>query len=377
MKVFNFVRMMTSLGHEVIHYGTEGSTVENAEHVQLISAEEQRQLLGVQDTTRELYNPDWSWDKPHWQLLNIRVAFEIAKRARKHDFLCLITGTPHKTLLELLQNKLTPVEYGIGYTGVLAPFRAYESYALLHFMMGTRGLAADGAWYETVIPNYFDPDMWPLRAEKEDYLLYVGRLIQRKGVAVAADIAKRAKKRLLVGGQGCRAHGPGWLVCMDGTEMRAPGLEYVGFLDVQHRAEIMGRAQAVLVPTLYIEPFGGVAVEAQCVGTPVLTTDWGAFTETVEHGRTGFRCRTMEQFLWAADHVRDLDPCYIRKRAVDRYSMWNVRYMYQEFFDMLRDVQAGNGWYAERQRTSLNWLGPYPIDTTNAQDHTDPSPCAG
>ena len=40
-------------------------------------------------------------------------------------------------------------------------------------------------------------------------------------------------------------------------------------------------------------------------GTPAITSDFGAFCETVEHGRTGYRCHTLEQFMWAIDHAHE------------------------------------------------------------------------
>ncbi len=41
MKVFNFCKMMHDLGHEVYHYGAEGSDPPCTENVQIISTQEQ------------------------------------------------------------------------------------------------------------------------------------------------------------------------------------------------------------------------------------------------------------------------------------------------------------------------------------------------
>jgi uncharacterized protein (UPF0335 family) len=95
----------------------------------------------------------------------------------------------------------------------------------------------------------------------------------------------------------------------------------------------------------YVEPFGNVAVEAQGCGTPVISTDWGAMTETVEHGKTGFRCRTFRQFVEAAENVGTLDPCYIRRRAINTYSLGVIGRRYDEYFRRLLTLW-GEGWYA-------------------------------
>ena len=55
-------------------------------------------------------------------------------------------------------------------------------------------------------------------------------------------------------------------------------------------------------------------------GTPAITTDYAAFSETARHGVTGFRCHTLEQFGWTTSAVRDLGPAAIRRIAVANYS---------------------------------------------------------
>jgi len=55
----------------------------------------------------------------------------------------------------------------------------------------------------------------------------------------------------------------------------------MGSVGVEERANLLANAQVTLVPTTYLEPFGGVVIESMLAGTPVVTTDFGAFPELV------------------------------------------------------------------------------------------------
>jgi glycosyltransferase involved in cell wall biosynthesis len=122
--------------------------------------------------------------------------------------------------------------------------------------------------------------------------------------------------------------------------------EYVGAVGPEQRAELMGNAIATFVPTLYLEPFGNVNIESQACGTPVITTDWGAFTETVVEGVTGFRCRSVEEFILATQNVKNLDRKAIRDRAVSLYSVDVIAKQYEKYFNRLMTLW-GDGWYTE------------------------------
>ena len=95
-----------------------------------------------------------------------------------------------------------------------------------------------------------------------------------------------------------------------------------------------------------------IEVDAQFCGTLAVTTDRGTFPETVEHGHTGWRCRTLDHFIWAAENLRKFDPAYISQRVTGLYSMEAVKPRYQGYFEMLSDLWDEE-WYArrvERQR---------------------------
>jgi glycosyltransferase involved in cell wall biosynthesis len=232
----------------------------------------------------------------------------------------------------------------VGYEGILPVSHcAFESAAWMHHVYGLKAMR-DGRWFDRVIPNYFDPDELPFSRETPgENLLYVGRLISRKGVHTAAQIAEAMGKELVVAGPGAIAHTDGELIVMGEGVIGGP-VRYVGTLGVKERAEVMGKAACLLAPTTYIEPFGGVAVEAMLTGCPVVATDWGAFTETVQPGVSGYRFRTLQQGVDAVERALELNREAVREYAVARYSLDAVAPLYEEWFAAC-DTLFRDGWY--------------------------------
>jgi glycosyltransferase involved in cell wall biosynthesis len=160
---------------------------------------------------------------------------------------------------------------------------------------------------------------------------------------------------LRIEGQGVKSYKPGRLEAQGGMVYEG-NIEYIGCIGAEERAREMGHAKAVFVPSEYAEPFGNVAVEAQICGAPVITTDFGAFPETVEHGCNGWRCRTLDHFIWAAENLRQFDPAHNSQRAASLYSMEAVKPRYREYFEMLSDLWK-DGWSADNLgRQGLGWL---------------------
>lgn len=343
-KVVKLSKMLLSLGHEVILYGAEGSDAPCSEFVKTHTMQEIRRAWGDGDNRPECNGLGYQWRKEgfrhdfneerkevtlRWYGTTIA---EINRRKHPDDFLLIMQGWYQKPVADGVGLFLT-CEPGIGYRGSFADWRAFESAYLENFKSGSDAPneSVNGRHYWRVIPNYFDPKDFKFEAEKDDYYLYIGRLIWRKGVEIAARATHAVGGRLVVAGQGDLEE------CVT-QEMRDAGhIEVVGYVDPEQRTELMSKAKAVFVPTEYMEAFGGTNVEAQLSGTPVITTRFGVFPETVVHGVTGFLCATLQDFVHAARLVEKLQPEIIRRHA-ERYLMDNVRHEFDKWFRDLYQV---------------------------------------
>jgi glycosyltransferase involved in cell wall biosynthesis len=327
-KIFFFAKMMQSLGHEVFLYAGDQCETDVTEHIVCFTEAERL----AHCSGKHYIEASWNANDPGWQTFNDRCIAEIKKRNKPHDFICIMGGSAQKSVADALPY-LISVEYGIGHAGSFAKHRVFESYAWMHSTYGAESGgnagSANGKWYDTVIPGYFDIEDFPFSAEKENYALFVGRLTERKGPHVAAEVCKSAGIPLKVAGQG----------------IPPPNCEYVGIVDAKRRGELMSKARCLIMPTLYIEPFGNVAVEAQACGTPVLTVPWGAMVETVIEGVTGYHCQMLQEFVSGIEKCKTLDPHAIRQSAIDRYSLPVIAKRYESHFSRLMTLW-GDGWYA-------------------------------
>lgn len=317
-------RLLKELGHTVFLYASEENDAPCDELITVITKEEQETLIG----DREYQYAAMDGNYPPWALANPRMAREIGKRKQPRDFVLTIGGTSQQSVAEAHPDLMT-VEYSIGYVSSFAKYRVYESHIWRHC---THGYQDDqqGRFFDAVIPYFFDEDEFPFRADKESFALYLGRLTERKGVGIACRAAKLAGIPLKVIGHGDK-------------NLVTDGAEYLGALSDAERNDWLSRASVLVSPTLYLEPFGSMAVESQLCGTPVVSTDFGAFVETIEHGKTGYRCNYLGEFVKGIKDAPSLDPVYIRARAVGKYSIHKIKNDYQRYFERLM-LLWDNGW---------------------------------
>ena len=333
-KVRRFCEMMSRRGHVVIHYGHEDSEVTCSEHVSVVSRDVFQKVYGDHDFKKNLFK--WDENDEVYTTYNEKAIQEIQKRKRRGDFLLPFWGSGHKAICDVHKD-MTVVEPGIGYPrGHFAPYKVWESYAVYHSYLTLEKVAhcfVDPREWErdTVIPNYYDPDELEYSKTKDDYFLFVGRIGTAKGVDYAIETTRRIGAKLIVAGQNAE----------EGLKEvnlwpPPPHVEVIGYIDLDQKKKLMSKAKAVICFSKFVEPGCHVHAEALLCGTPVISSDWGIFTEYVLHGITGFRCRTLDQMVKAAQNIHKIDPEVCRTWALKKFSYDAVAEKYEEYFQSIQ-----------------------------------------
>lgn len=317
-----FATLLKRLGHTVLLYASEENDAPCDELITVVTKAEQTAVI----KSDPYQYANQTQTNPLWELANPRMAREIGKRKQPRDVIALIGGGSQQPVT-VQHPELLVVEYCIGYVGNFSNFRVFQSRAWQHYCYGAQKIETV-RHFDAVIPAFYETTKFP-SYQPEEYLVYVGRLTPRKGISIVCEAAKAAQTPLKVIG-----HGNKDLVTYG---------EYLGALHDAEKNEVVARAKALLCPTIYVEPFGGISPEAQLCGTPVISTDCGGFVETVEHGRTGYRCNIFGEFVDAITRVGNLDRQYIRQRAQSLYSMEAGMESFRKYFNRL-DTLWDKGW---------------------------------
>jgi glycosyltransferase involved in cell wall biosynthesis len=173
--------------------------------------------------------------------------------------------------------------------------------------------------YAGVVHNGIDLSLHPFQTDKEDFLVFIGRISPEKRPEVAVEVAREAKLPLVMiikrNEPAERAYWDEFVVPLlhdDVTVLDQPPHEV--------KVDVLGRARAMLFPIDWPEPFGLVMTEAMACGTPVITRPLGAAPEVVRDGVTGILCDTQSDMVAAVSAVSDLKPQDCRSLVEEEFS---------------------------------------------------------
>jgi glycosyltransferase involved in cell wall biosynthesis len=162
-------------------------------------------------------------------------------------------------------------------------FRAVKAWAAVSEFMRARFIEA-GLPREKIFRLY--PPCIPMNAEasfpEENYYLFMGRLIEEKGIKVAVDCWNILRSRLGSSAPRLLVTGGGPLQeWVKSAAAANPLVEFRGFVPEAEKHQLLSRCRAVIQPAIWAEPLSIVIYDAFDYGKPVLAAAAGGMPELV------------------------------------------------------------------------------------------------
>lgn len=176
---------------------------------------------------------------------------------------------------------------------------------------------------------------YAFRKKKGNYLLFLGRLIEEKGVHLAIKVAQKTGKSLIIAGT------------LNDQEYYNSKIKphlnkrirYVGPVGGSEKRDLLSKASCVLFTSTWDEPFGLVLIEALASGTPVLGFKRGGAVPEVLKGLPQLLCSNTNQMIWKVKNRKNFPTAFRCRRYVRTY--FSDRVMTDKFLKLYQKIIKG------------------------------------
>lgn len=282
------------------------------------------------------YSEDPSLDVKVWECLHISEVFE---RAEEFDLI-----HNHFDFLPLSYSKLikTPVVttiHGFSSERIVPVYKKYNGH--VHYVSISNADRKPDLNYVATVHHGIPLEEFTFREQKDDYLLFFGRIHHEKGTFEAIEIAKRAGCRLIIAGiiQDQKYFNEKVAPYIDGDQIK-----YIGSVGPDERDEVLGKARALLHIINFNEPFGLSLIEAMACGTPVIARPRGSIPEIIKNGETGFIIESIDEAVQALKKIDTLDKRKLRQHVQENFS---VEKMVDGYINVYKEVMNRYGRFSE------------------------------
>lgn len=372
---------LTERGHTVYHYGNFGANLECTKHISVTDRDFVEKRIGdftKKDTHTTMYADKHLSEKENMDF-HVYCASEIRKRAEQDDYVILSYGAFVPQVLKVLEDlsslPIFIIESSIGYLDSWqAPYKIFESESVRSWTRSQwnqnfrryveenptsttpPGFAVHECtpqFTDDTIHTFADTSQFEYKDKKENYFLYIGRLIRSKGIDIAIETCEKLGEKLVIAGHGNLQEAIGRDIpdCVD----------FVGHADVQTRKELMANAKGGFVCTYYSEHGGNVIHEFGLSGTPVIATNWGSFTHSVLHKITGYLIQDGAEAEYAAKNIHLIEPKNCRKWQMN-YTIERTLPKFERYFERIKHI-----WY-----NGNNAFASYPVEDLDHRELIHP-----
>lgn len=178
-------------------------------------------------------------------------------------------------------------------------------------------------------------DLYQPKYEKEDYILYFNSWDYRKGVHIAIELARMMGFKLILAGATQHPEHKHTFETLKSAMDSIPNISYEIDTSNERKIELMRNAKALLFPSLFHQPFAVVVVEALACGTPVITTNMGAMSEIIQHGKTGFLCSNMDELSKSINNIKTINNMDCR---FDMEKRFDRKIMAQNYIKLYNEI---------------------------------------
>ena len=172
--------------------------------------------------------------------------------------------------------------------------------------------AMDGA---TPAPEEHDDGRMP----EEEYFLFVGRLEKLKGLQALIPVFRHRRAKLVIAGIG--SYEPRLRQLAEGSV----NIQFLGHVAGRQLQALYRLAVAVIVPSICMEIFPLVIIEAFRQKTPAIVRNLGGLPEIIEESGGGFVYDTEEELAAALDRLL-ADPSCRRELGLRGYRAYQQRW---------------------------------------------------
>jgi glycosyltransferase involved in cell wall biosynthesis len=197
-----------------------------------------------------------------------------------------------------------------------------------------RGMPDNTNWIANIHHGLNPDDFTPVNNPTNNYVAYLGRIIKPKGVHLAIKAVRKynetAKKPLILKIAGKHyadeSNDNYWQ-----TEIEPElddTIQYVGLIsDIKEKNRFLGNAKALIIPSIFDEPFGMVTIEALASGTPVIGLDSGALPEVINDNngimvsKSQNESKTIIGLAKAIGNIDKINRCKCRQDFEERFTL--------------------------------------------------------